>query len=581
MRRLITIFLTIFAITFINAKIPRVFVSIKQKDIKADEKLEIMVGAEAKKGSKFKFPKVDEIGGYKVISQKSSVSYRVDESNGKKVPLVKRAVTYIIKPTKSFDIGSFTLKINNQEFKTVPFRVKVLDKKTTPKKEKSKIQTQTKTQMIKAPKASKEAKKDVNKTKVITPKENNTLTQNIDFIFKMSANKKEVVVGESFIVRVELIEPINLSSSDLQYTPPKFTNFDVKPIGDGKIEESTDRVIRTIEYLLIPKKSGKFTISPAKAKIGIQLTPQVQSPFGFFGTDIEWKKISTNKLTIRVKPAPKGVDLVGKFKLEVQTDDRAKANRPYNYIVKIIGLGDLDNFKLPDIKIDNITTYKEEPKIEHILTKGVVVSKLIQKYVFIADRDFAIPSITIKAYNPDSKKIYKLKTKPLIVRIKRANSISSILNKTTSTYVTPKTNTKNQVQKQSINSTSQIASKPQDIKKVEELLLDKYYYKRKYSNGYPLSAIFGALALGLILGAGAVILIPGLFRVTKNGKLTSKNRLFEDYEEALNILYPHTTKSKNIEKMVANLYEVTNGNKDVKIDDYALNKMIKRVKEGK
>jgi hypothetical protein len=30
--------------------------------------------------------------------------------------------------------------------------------------------------------------------------------------------------------------------------------------------------------------------------------------------------------------------------------------------------------------------------------------------------------------------------------------------------------------------------------------------------------------------------------------------------------------------MVAKLYEVTNGNKELKIDDYALTKMIKKVK---
>jgi len=623
MKKFITIFLIGFLTILLNAKVPRVFVSVKQKDIKAGDKVEIMIGGEAKKGSKFKFPNIKEIGGYKVLSKKASVSYRVDEANGKKKPLVKRSITYTIKPTKTFDIKSFTFKINKKEFKTVPFRVKIADSKKPSKKEekkpkkeiidkkkepkKSKETTKTKKAKDKKevqPKKEAQPKKPIQKIeakkkiaekkpilkqpqakdtiankKDINPQKSNN---NIDFIFKMSTNKKEVVVGESFIVKVELIEPINLSSSDLQYTPPEFQNFRAKPIGEGEIEENTDKVIRTIEYIVTPKKSGTFTINPAKAKIGIQLTPQVQSPFGFFGTDIEWKKISTNRLKIRVKPAPKGVDLIGKFKLETFTDTkRARANKPYNYTIRVIGIGNLDNFKLPDINIDNITTYKEDPQIEHIVKKGIIISKLTQKYVFISDRDFAIPSIRLKVYNPDSKKVYTLKTKPLIVKINRTNSITSILNnknKTTPHSIKSAELSKIKQSSIQIKQNSNIESK--DIKKVEKLLVDKYYYKRKYSSGYPLSTIFGALALGLILGAGAVILIPGLFRVSKNGKLSYKNRLFDDYEDALNILYPHITKSKDIEKMVANLYEVTNGNKDVKIDDYALNKMIKRVKES-
>ncbi len=586
--------LLIFLMSILDAKIPRIFVSIKQKDIKAGDKVEIMIGAEAKKGSKFKFPKIDEIGGYKVLSRKALVTYRVDEKNGKKIPLVKRAVVYTIKPTKKFDIASYTIKVNNKELKSVPFSVKVLskeqkkqkvDKKEQKKdiKKESNKNNQKEQQIIKNP-TLKEQKKEINKPNTLTTnkEQNNTLVQNNDFIFKMSSNKKSVVVGESFIVKVSLIEPINLSSSDLKYIPPKFEGFDAQPIGNGKIEESSNSVIRTIEYLVVAKKSGNLKITPASAKVGIQLTPQVQSPFGFFGADIEWKKLTTNSLAIKVYPKPKNVDLIGKFKLETFTDTKkAKANRPFNYTIRVIGLGNLDNFNLPDIKMDNIIVYKEKPKIEHILTKGIVVSKLTQKYVFISDRDFVIPSTVINVYNPESKKVYKLKTKPLIVKLKKENKITSILNSNSNPFHkkdinhninSVKTTAKalDNKNKKSVNS--------KEMKKVEELLLDKYYYQKKFSKGYPLSTIFGAFILGLILGAGALVLIPGVLRVTKDGKLSAKNRLFSNYEEALNILYPHTTKSKSIEKMVANLYEVTNGNKEVKIDDYALNRMIKKVK---
>ena len=578
MKKFINIFMLVLFVSLLNAKIPRVFVSIKQKDIKAGDKIEILIGAEAEKGSKFKLPKIDEIGGFKVLSKKGLITYRVIEKDNKKISLVKRAVFYIIKPEKSFDIDSYTIKIDKKEFKTVPFKVNVNTIKKVEKKS-SKI---VKVESINSKKE--ESKKNIDsgiKTENLVDNNNSKSSIDNNFIFKLSSSKKDVVVGESFIVKVELIEPINLSSQDLQYFPPKFDGFKFQPIGDGKIEEKTNSVIRTIEYLVTPIKAGNHTISPARAKVGIQLAPQGQSPFGFFGTDVEWKKLSTNKLTFNVKEVPNGIDLVGKFKLETIIDStNAKPNKPYSYTLKITGLGDLDDYEAPKININNITTYSEDADIKHIMTKGVVITRFVKKYTFISDKDFKIPSIKIKIYNPETKKIYILKSREINVKIKKLNSITSILSSKEPTKIENQNH--NLVNKKVLTVDKQKPivkeSKFQEIKKVEDLLFDKNYYKHKFTKGYSLNAIFGALLLGIILGAGAVILLPGIARVSKKGIV--KNKLFNSYEEALNILYPHTTKSRAIEDMVTKLYEVTNGNKEVKIDDYALNKMIKKIKNN-
>jgi hypothetical protein len=600
MKKFITIFILVLFTSQIMAKIPRVFVSVKQKDIKANDTVEILIGAEAKKGSKFKLPKIDTIGGFKVLSKKGKVTYRILDKNETKIPLVKRVIKYTLKPTKSFDMARYEILIDGKKFNTVAFRVKVattIDKASTkvkPKKQESQKTETKKTEPTNKKPASKEPKKQESKAiensnisavKQVEPnipnqEPDNSLSSN--FIFKMSSSKKELVVGESFIVKVELIEPINLSSQDLNYFPPKFSGFKFQPIGDGKIEESSDSVIRTIEYLVTPTKSGTLTITPARAKVSIALAAQGQSPFGFFGNDIEWKKLTTNKLTFNVKEIPKKVDLVGKFKIEtIISTQKAKANKPYDYTIKITGLGDLDDYEAPKINIDNITIYNEDAEIKHIMTKGVVVTSYSKKYTFLSDKDFTIPAIKIKVYNPERKKVYTLKSKEVNVKIKKINSISSILSSSnttkkdsTTTKEQPKVKTANV--STTLNSAKVAKQEPQEIKKVEELLLDKSYYKRKYSNGYPLNAIFGALFLGLILGVAVTILLPGIIRVKKSNAIKSKP--YSSYEEALNILYPHTTKSSAIEDMVAKLYEVTNGNKELKIDEYALTKMIKKVK---
>jgi len=51
----------------------------------------------------------------------------------------------------------------------------------------------------------------------------------------MDSSKYNVVVGESFIVNVELIEPYDASSADIKYSPPSFKNFKVTSNNEGKV----------------------------------------------------------------------------------------------------------------------------------------------------------------------------------------------------------------------------------------------------------------------------------------------------------------------------------------------------------
>ena len=575
-RYILIILIAIF--TILNAKIPRVFVAIKNKEIIKDENIEVLIGAEAKINSKIDLPNINKIAEYKVLSKKLVVSKR--EIKDKNITTIKKSYKYIIKPTKSFDMPSFTIKIDNKNYKTIPFRVNVksikkpdnkIDNNNTIKKENTKPKEEKKSPKIPTKKITKNINnQELKKEKKAPLSKQNNIIDNSDFIFKMSSSKKKVMLGESFVVTITLIEPLDLGSSNLQFTPPKFKGFEYQTKDEGNIEENSNSVIRTIKYIVTPKKSGKLTIEPAKVKIGIELTPQAQTPFEFFGANIEWKKLKTNKLTIDVKAIPKDVELIGKFKIETKTTSKfAKPNKPFEYIVTIIGIGKLNNFTLPNLNINNVTIYKDEPKYEEFEKKGILISKLSQKYTFIADDNFKIPSIKIKSLNPHNGNTYILSTKPLDIKVKKIKKITAILNNKDKNNINKIDHKKNQIIK-----------KPKDIEKFENLLIDKEYYKRKYHNGYSLIALIGALILGIILGIALAILIPSIFRIKASSKLY-KNKLYGSYEEALNILYPHITKSKAIEKMVANLYEITNGNEDVKIDEYALNKLIKKIKEGK
>jgi len=516
--------LSIFFTLSLSAKLPNVLLKTDKSVVKSGQDVKVILGVQTVKKSKVKLPNIKDIAGYGIKNKR--VSTATTKITGKDI--ITRAISYTITPTKSFTIKPYSIVIDGKTYKTNSLKVKV---KRVTKQEKS----------------------------------------NNGFIFKMSSSKKAVVAGEPFVVSVELIEPIDVSSADLKYTAPNFKGFKVMPLGDGEIKEKGNTVVRSLKYLLTPKSSGKFIISPAKAKIGMQMTPQAQSPFGFFGANVHWKNISSNSLTINVHKKPNGVEVIGDYQLEASVDkNRVKASKPVTYTIKIEGEGNLDEFE--DIKVDipNVTQYSKDSKIDHRFENGKVYTIYKKQYVFISKNDFTIPKILIKAYSPKKHRVYYLKHKSIPITILKTKTISDLLSGKSAP-----SNNKNSTNVISTTSEKPSINKSMQSSKVENILFDKEYYKRKYSKNISgTQNIIAALIVGLILGILGGVFLP---RLIKNKKIKNSNKLYGSYKEAMHILYPYIDKDKKIEEMVKFLYEVTNGNKEVVINDRVLNKMVKKV----
>ncbi len=533
MNKIKYLLITVIFTAMLSAKLPIVLTKASSKKINSGDDLKVAITVQALKGAKIKFPKIKNIGGFGIKDKRDNKFTATVKINGKDANVVTKAKIYTIEPTKNFKIPSYDIIVDSKHYKTNSIVVEVKKKHKT--------------------------------------------VNNGGYIFKMSSNKKQVVVGETFIVDISLIEPIEAGDAKIEYTPPKFKGFEASPIGDGQIENRGNSVIRDIKYLVTPKRSGSFIIKPATAKIGMQVTTaQAQSPFGFFGADIQWKKVVSNPLNIKVSEVPQGVDVIGNYKITVKTDKKSvNKNKPVNLTITIKGEGNLDNFNDPEININNVTVYGDDSNIEHSFEKGKIYSKYVKHYAIIGSKDFTIPAISIKAYNSDKKKVYTLSSKPIFIKVAHLKNINAILNDKsadTDKFVSTK------------NSISEL-SKPEKsvdtVKKIESILIDKDYYKKLYSGRKKVSyyALFLTLILGLILGGIVTAYIPVFLR-RKRIKAVD-NKLYGSYEEALSILYPHIMEDSKIEEMVKDLYEVTSGNREIKINDKLLNKLIKKVTERK
>ena len=172
----------------------------------------------------------------------------------------------------------------------------------------------------------------------------------------------------------------------------------------------------TFTYLVVPLKAQKlhvgfdFTIQTASDKAVAH--SYVDDHDDSIAIETYNTKMDVTPLTIEVKKLDHAVDLVGDFTLEEHLSQKQMDQYgSINIIYTLKGEGYEAKDIAPITSINDVTIFSE---INDIQAQYTPHGKLIKReyiYALSAKNNFDIPSYTLKAYSPKSKKYYTLSTK--------------------------------------------------------------------------------------------------------------------------------------------------------------------------
>ena len=205
---------------------------------------------------------------------------------------------------------------------------------------------------------------------------------------------------------------------------PKQNDARIKPISYKKQDiENTDgeyssQVIAT--FVIFPEKSGNIEIEPVSALIK---TPWVS-------------KISSNKVKLNVKTLPKGSpenfkNAVGKFNITINSsakENTAELGKPIDVAVKISGLGNLDENKLPKIIESADYTFFAPKIVSHLSTsKDGVKGSVVAKYLLIPKKEgnLKIETEGFAFFNPENNQYVDLGNAFLNLNVLNAKQIAA------------------------------------------------------------------------------------------------------------------------------------------------------------
>ncbi|WP_331774245.1 BatD family protein [Sulfurospirillum sp. 1612] len=336
-------------------------------------------------GKNPKFPDIRDIGGNTILGVSSS--QRVNIINGDYKSVISKS--YTIAPTKSFTIPSFKVQSDGKTFETNPIQVNVVK-----------------------PSASKPG--DAYSVHIV-------------------ADHTKVYVGQPVRLDVKIQYKLNANIDKISVSEPKAEDFWVKKDANPTQSMNGDRITQTYHYLLFPQKSGTFTIDPVVANIGKVARSNgsrgsfFNDPFfNAFNSQIQWRKIFSNQLSINVKPLPNNLEVYGAFHIKASVDKTTTvANKPVNMTIKITGVGNIDDIKKFAINLPNVVEYSDEPSLKSSFKAGEYGGVFTQKIALIADKDFVIPALKFSYFDKDKKLAVTKTTRPISITVKGGSTITT------------------------------------------------------------------------------------------------------------------------------------------------------------
>jgi hypothetical protein len=340
-------------------------------------------------GKNIKFPRLDEIAGYKIENQ--YISRNITSINGKTTRTLTKE--YVFVPKKSFVIPSIEVEVDGKTEKTEPISV--------------------------------ELKKG-------------SLGGNL-FTLTMEVDKTEAFIGEA--INVEFIFKFhrNTQLAEASFSAPAFNNFWAKPMQKQAATIEGEFQIHRIKYLLFAQKEGPIEIEAGRMDVGI-MQKRTRNMLSF--ERVKWKTIYSKSTTIDAKPLPKGVNIYGNFKFFAKVDkQKTKTNEPINLTITIKGVGNIDDIDEFKLDIRDAIVYADKPEKKIYTNNKNELGEFTQKFAIVSDRNFAIPPLEFIFFDGESEKVVKLTSEQFDIEVEQAilKTKTAKLEKQSETSVVTKT----------------------------------------------------------------------------------------------------------------------------------------------
>ena len=234
---------------------------------------------------------------------------------------------------------------------------------------------------------------------------------NADFVLELSADKKEVYVGQPFIMSMLIKQKHTAQALDSKFVAPVMKGF--WKSGEPKQEKYDDGAytITKLTYKLSAQREGELKIEPAQ--LAVASRKHTRDMWGSFMRDVKWRSYFSNELKIDAKPIPQGAKFIGDFSINARVDKKeVNPNEAINVTIQVIGEGNLEDITKFKPYIKDVSVFDEKPV--------VFANKFQEKLALVGDNDFVVPAFSLTFFNPKTQSLETISTKEIAIKVNGA-----------------------------------------------------------------------------------------------------------------------------------------------------------------
>lgn len=268
------------------------------------------------------------------------------------------------------------------------------------------------------------------------------LLQAEDFRYHFHIDKPNPYVKEAVILTLDINQTnpnvVLLFNFDLV----KSDNYDYQRLDSIETDEHPTQGLHKAQlhytYLIYPLRAGNLGLEFELIK---KVTTDDSVAYSFSGDRDNVKGLVTTDtlitlppLFLKVKALPQGTQIVGDFSLDYTIKKRqlnAFEPSPFKVTLKGLGYPPIVNLLAKDV---NFTVFTEKPLLSSKATTQGTNNTVHYSMAFSSSKDFSLPSIVLKAFNPKNQHAYTLTVPAQDFDVKKV-SVNHLIDKVNSPKV--------------------------------------------------------------------------------------------------------------------------------------------------
>ncbi len=237
--------------------------------------------------------------------------------------------------------------------------------------------------------------------------------------WQVSLSERELYLHQSTVLKMVCTFSKEGKNDDIEFVPPSDGAFEYILLSENRSFEGAIQTL-TYQYLLFAKETGTHQII---LKPQMLFTTQSAIDNVIIGrdnvNDLEVEKEIAKITPIEVVVKENAYGLAGRLQITSDLDLReVSAYEPVHLAIRIEGDGNLHDLDNIQIKIDGVEVFSDEAQKQYALSETGYIGSWSQRFAFVSQEDFVIPSIEIGYLDLTRQQEKVLKTEAFPIKIK-------------------------------------------------------------------------------------------------------------------------------------------------------------------